>query len=337
MRKRLLSILLTLMLVPMAALARNYSVTFNDTSAEETLAMLHKVTGYDFVYQKELLNGITVKVNGKYNDMSLEQLLNRTVDMQMGLEYRIVDKVVSLSKPSDGEKFFKSVISGIVVDDNNDPLIGATVRLNGTDIVTTTDVDGAFSIIAEGKRPTLEVTYVGMKAASVRLNPDKEKFIMVKMDFDPTLMNEVVVTGYQTLKRENATGAYQTISSADIDRSFTGTVTDRLEGKVPGLVTYNNGDGQKMTIRGLGSFHASTQPLVVVDGLPIEGGIETVNAYDIENITVLKDAAAASIYGARAANGVIVISTKRAHSDKVTIDFNTDITITEKNNYDNYG
>ena len=92
-----------------------------------------------------------------------------------------------------------------------------------------------------------------------------------------------------------------------------------------------------MTIRGLGSFQANTQPLIVVDGLPIEGGIETVNAYDIENITVLKDAAAASIYGARAANGVIVITTKRATSDKVTIDFNTDITLTEKNNYDNYG
>lgn len=329
-------LLVALVLVPLAMFARNYDVSLEDVSPEVAFQTIKKATGYEFVYNKGVLNGLEKKkVTGNFNDMSLEQILNRVVMLQLGLDFEIVDKTIVISK-SAGTKYFKSAISGQVIDENGEPLAGATVSVPGTPSVVATDIDGQFSMLVEGKVPRLEVSYVGMKTVSMKIDPSK-KFFVIEMKFDPTLMNEVVITGYQNLKRENATGAYQTVTSADIDRSFTGSVTDRLEGKVPGLVTYNNGDGQKMTIRGLGSFQAETQPLIVVDGLPIQGGIETVNPYDIQNITVLKDAAAASIYGARAANGVVVITTKRATSDKVTIDFNADITVTEKNNYDNYG
>lgn len=336
MKHRLIVLMIAVLLAPMALLARNYDVSFNGDTPEAALQAIRKATGYEFVYNKSVLSGINkVAIGGTYNNMSLEQILNRVVTLQMGLDYEIVDKTIVLSQPKE-DRWYKTTVTGQVLDENEEPLPGATVSVPGTRVAVATDIDGQFSILLEGKSPRIEVSYVGMKAKTVKINP-KSPFVVVKMESDPTLMNEVVVTGYQNLKRENATGAYQTISQSDIDRSFTGTVTDRLEGKVPGLVTYNNGDGQKMTIRGLGSFQANTQPLIVVDGLPIEGGIETVNAYDIENITVLKDAAASSIYGARAANGVIVITTKRATSDKVSIDFNTDITLTEKNNYDNYG
>ena len=124
------------------------------------------------------------------------------------------------------------------------------------------------------------------------------------------------------------------------DERYTGDIVSNLEGKVPGLVSYKNGingDGEaSLAIRGIGSFQAKTNPLVVVDGLPIEGSIESINPYDIENITILKDAAAASIYGARASNGVIVITTKKAQKQKVDIDFNADLCISEKYNYDNF-
>ena len=154
---------------------------------------------------------------------------------------------------------------------------------------------------------------------------------------DITWIDEVFVTGYQKLKRENATGSYQTISAKEMDKRYTGDVISNLEGKVPGLVLYDNGmsdskEGQ-LVIRGAGSFNAKTSPLIVVDGLPIEGGLESVNPYDIQNITVLKDAAAASIYGARASNGVIVITTKRATEDKLQVDFNADLNVSEKNDY----
>ena len=97
---------------------------------------------------------------------------------------------------------------------------------------------------------------------------------------------------------------------------------------------FNEGGESALTIRGVGSFNATTTPLIVVDGLPVEGGLNSVNPYNIENITVLKDAAAASIYGARASNGVIVITTKRAKSDKLEVSFSADLTISEKNDYD---
>lgn len=146
------------------------------------------------------------------------------------------------------------------------------------------------------------------------------------------MMDEVVVTGYQTIKRESATGSYQTISAEDINKRFTGDIASNLEGKVPGLVGAEKGE-DKIVIRGLGSFQAQNSPLIVVDGLPIEGGLETVNPYDIENITVLKDAAASAIYGARASAGVIVITTKTAKKERLTIDFNADLTISEKTDY----
>nr|MDE7074859.1 SusC/RagA family TonB-linked outer membrane protein [Odoribacter sp.] len=125
----------------------------------------------------------------------------------------------------------------------------------------------------------------------------------------------------------------------DMDSRYTTDIVSSLEGKIPGLVSYNNGlkSGEDaLTIRGVGSFQAKTSPLIVVDGLPIEGSLETVNRYDIENITVLKDASAASIYGARASNGVIVITTNRAHQEKLSIDVSADLTVSEKQRYDNY-
>lgn len=161
--------------------------------------------------------------------------------------------------------------------------------------------------------------------------------VMYGVEDDDNMLEEVFVTGYQSVKRENATGAYQRISSKALSKRYTGDVLTNLEGRVPGLVQYNNGmnDGGEsaLTIRGAGSFNAKTNPLVVVDGLPIEGGLESVNPYNVESINVLKDAAAASIYGARASNGVIVITTKRGQSDKLQIDFNADLSISEKNDY----
>ncbi len=194
--------------------------------------------------------------------------------------------------------------------------------------------------MVEGKDPSVSFSYIGMKDKVVKACNIKGINVNITLQTNEIMMNDILVTGYQNIKRKNATGSYQTITAKDMDERYTGDIVSNLEGKVPGLVSYkngSNGDGEStLSIRGIGSFQAKTNPLVVVDGLPIEGSIETVNPYDIENITVLKDAAAASIYGARASNGVIVITTKKAQKEKVDIDFNADLCISEKNNYDNY-
>lgn len=222
-------------------------------------------------------------------------------------------------------------IIGTVRDNDGEPLVGATIMIEGTNQGVMTDIDGNFSILSNKKNPVLLITYVGMKPIKIEV-PKDYHVLEVTMNPQTNLMEEVVVTGYQNIKRESATGSYQTITSDDINKRFTGDLASNLEGKVPGLVGAEKGE-HEMVIRGLGSFSAQNSPLIVVDGLPIEGGLETVNPYDIENITVLKDAAASAIYGARASSGVIVITTKTAKKERLTVDFNADITISEKVNY----
>ena len=230
-------------------------------------------------------------------------------------------------------------IVGTILDENSEPLPGATVRVQGTQIGTVTDIEGNFSIQTNSQTSTLIISYIGMKTQTLHL-PKETKYVRIRMEPDVTLMDEVIVTGYQNIKRENATGSYQLIGGKEMDSRYTGDIASNLEGRVPGLVAvtpdpYATGE-DALNIRGIGTFEARTSPLIVVDGLPIEGGLNTVNPYDIDNITVLKDAAASAIYGARASNGVIVITTKRAKEDRMSIDFNADLVISERQNYDNY-
>lgn len=315
--------------------AKTFNLNFKDTPIEQVISRLRKESGYDFVYQKDILSG-NPAISGKYTGMTLEQILNRVFVEELNISYDIVDKTVILSKAAKELPYYKHQITGTVVDEKGEPLIGATVFVENTKLGTSTDIEGMFVLLVEGNRPKLRATYVGMKPKTVQLKPG-ERSVIITMEEDAQLMNEMIVTGYSNFKRENATGAYQSITAADLDQRYAGSITENLEGKIPGLVTYDNGNGKQMSIRGTGSFEASNNPLVVVDGLPIEGSIESVNPYEIENITVLKDAAAAAIYGARASNGVIVITTKRAKSGKTQVDFNVDITPYEKNDYSYLG
>ena len=328
-------LILVVMLVASPVMAaKNLTVRFVNTPIDKVLAEIKKQSGYEFVYQKNLIpSGLDVTLNLK--DVGIEQVLNRIFD-DIDIKYEIIDKTIVLSKAPEDAPYFKREVTGVVSDEAGEPLVGVTVFVDGTTTGASTDLDGQFAIIMEKGKNTLKFSYVGMKTKTVKVSP-KEKIVMVTMEEEPQMMSEVVVTGYQNLKRENATGSYQTISASDMARRYTGDITSNLEGQVPGLVAYDNGNGKEISIRGTGSFQANTSPLVVVDGLPIEGGIETVNPYEIENITILKDAAAAAIYGARASNGVIVITTKRAREEKLQVEFNADITISEKNDYNYMG
>ena len=231
----------------------------------------------------------------------------------------------------------QNTLTGEIFDEEGEPVIGAVVKIEGTPNAVTTNLDGKFAItMPDNRSHVLEVRYVGMKPQRVEID-NKTKYIRLVMKPDVTTMSEVVVTGYQNIKRENATGAYQTIKADDLDKRYTGDLTSNLEGRVPGVVyDPNKSEEDALMIRGQGTFNAKTAPLIVLDGLPIEGGLNSVNTYDIENITILKDASAAAIYGARASNGVIVITTKRAKEQKFTLDFNADVVISEKQNYNNF-
>lgn len=331
--KPFLTFLAALVLFPASMMAKNLTVTFSDTPIEQAMAEIKKQSGYEFVYKKNLIDK-NERVTLKLRDVSIEQVLNRIFNDDSGIKYELIDKTIILSKAPDNSPYFKRNVTGFVTDTKGEPLVGVTVFVDGTTTGASTDLDGQFSIIMEKGKDKLRFSYIGMKTKTVTVKPN-EKMVMVTLVDEPTLMKEIVVTGYQQIKRESATGSFQNISAADMAERYTGDITSNLEGKVPGLVTYDNGsgNGKEMIIRGAGSFQANTSPLVVVDGLPIEGGIESVNPYEIDNITILKDAAAAAIYGARASNGVIVITTKRAREDKLKVEFNADVTVSGKNDY----
>lgn len=326
--------------LPAEVNAQKFSVSYKNTNIEKVIQDLRKKTGYEFVYQKQIIENVG-NVTAKYKNITLEQLLNRIFVEEAELDYEIVGKTIVLNKrKKKSQQYFKKVVTGMVTDAEGETLPGATVRVIGTELGTVTDIDGQFSIIVEGKQPVISVSYVGMKEKRVAVNSAKGNMLMITLEDDARQIDEVLVTGYQNIKRENATGAFSTITAKEMENRYTGDIISNLEGKIPGLVSYNNGlnDGGEtaLTIRGVGSFNAKTNPLVVVDGLPIEGSIESVNPYEIEKITVLKDASAAAIYGARASNGVIVITTKQAKSGKLSVDFNADLTISEKNDYSNF-
>lgn len=225
------------------------------------------------------------------------------------------------------EKNVANWISGVVSDQNGDPLVGASVWIKNAKRGAITDVDGRYTI---NVKPGDEIvfSFIGMDSRQITYRKGTT-FDVELSESEGNTLNEVIVTGYQDIKKEKMTGAVSTIKADKLDERYTTNLMDNLEGRVAGLSTY----GGKMTIRGTSSLYAETSPLLVVDGLPIEGRIEDLNPYDIESINVLKDAAASAIYGARASNGIIVITTKNAKREgKLEIDFSTNLTIKEKRN-----
>lgn len=203
-------------------------------------------------------------------------------------------------------------VSGRVLDEQGKPLAGANIVIPDSKISASTNHQGYFSIeVPPAYRVQIQVSYVGMQTQTLALKQDMGDIILNKK---AETLNEVMVsTGYQTLPKERSSGAFDIISAKKIENKIQTNVLERLEGIAPGLMLMNGKDKGKdaLTIRGVSSLYGTTRPLIVVDNFPIEGDISSINPNDVASISVLKDAAAASIWGARAANGVIVITTKR--------------------------
>ena len=210
-------------------------------------------------------------------------------------------------------------IRGMVVNEQNEPLVGVAILLSGTTQGTTTDVDGQFRLVINKSTNanTIEVSYVGMKSKTVSIASYNQPLKIVLLE-DAKLLEDVVVTGYQTVSKERATGAFGTISSAKLENKLSADLKNVLEGQMAGVVL--DKDGQ-ISIRGISTLNAENQPLVVVDGYPTECSLSDLNPDNIENVTVLKDGVAASIYGSRSANGVIVVTTKTGKKGKPTISY----------------
>lgn len=215
----------------------------------------------------------------------------------------------------------KNTFKGVVLDDQGEPVIGATIQVKGSKGTgTITDLDGNFTIDADANQ-TLVITYIGYKNAEVK--PSANMHITLKQD-DKTL-DEVVVVGYGVQKKSVVTAAIAKVSTEDLAGKSPVRVDNALKGLAAGVnVTSSSGQpgsSPKVRIRGTGTINNS-DPLYIVDGMPIEGGLDYLNPSDIESIEVLKDAASGAIYGARAANGVVLVTTKKGKIGKAQINYN---------------
>lgn len=214
-------------------------------------------------------------------------------------------------------------ITGIVTDINNEPLPGVSVIIRGTTRGTATDIDGKYSINVK-KGDVLEFSFIGMIKQSVKV--DNQTTINIQLVPEAVDLNEIVVIGYGISKKSDLTGAVASIKPEDITNSKIGTVTSALQGLAAGVQVSTGsvkpGGDATVVIRGVGSLRAGSEPLYIVDGIPVQGGLQDLSPIDIESIEVLKDASSASIYGSRGSNGVILVTTKKGSPGKTRITLN---------------
>ncbi len=231
----------------------------------------------------------------------------------------------------------QKIVHGEVKGENNNILIGASVRELNSSIIVVTDSNGLFKINLPKGHIVLQISYQGYQTYSISLDEEKSYNLTLNLTLDNKTLNEILITtGYQVLNKEKVTGSVFNLDNSSLDRRVSTDILSKIENQVPGLI-FNKGKSAKGTqdisIRGQSTLFSNTKPLIVLDNFPFEGNIEDINPNDIESITILKDAAAASIWGARAGNGVIVINSKRGNrSKKTNISFNSNLTIGQKPN-----
>lgn len=216
-----------------------------------------------------------------------------------------------------------NTVTGTVMDENQEPLIGVTVQLQGSGTGTVTDLDGNYRLSGIPSNGVLEVSYVGMHSQTI--NVDGRTTINIVMQQDTELLEEVVIVAYGTQKARSVTGAMSRISTEELKDMPVSNITQKMQGKFAGVQILNtNGEPNgnlSIRIRGQASINAGNNPLVVIDGFPSSSGLETLSPDEIETISILKDAASTTLYGSRAANGVILVTTKKGKQGRTNITF----------------
>ena len=215
----------------------------------------------------------------------------------------------------------QKTVTGKITDANDkQPVVGATVTVKGTNVATQTDVSGNFSVAVPAGRNTLLISSVGF--ASQELNVTNLNSVSLALQTTTSSLNEVVVTGYTSQVKKDITGSVAVVNTGDLKSIPAATAESQLQGRASGVTVTTSGrpgDGASVRIRGLGSF-TSNEPLYIIDGVP--GNLNGLNPNDIESMQVLKDAAAASVYGARASSGVVIITTKKGRQGSAKVSYN---------------
>ncbi len=336
---RLLTIGALLALPSLSMAQKPVSVTFRGESLADAIKVIGNMSETKISYSLDDARDYTVTAT--LSHANVEQALRKVLagkpfNIKKNGEFYIISKTtVSNSKRQEERS-----ISGHITDEHGDPLYGVSIMVEGTSNGTITNIQGIYSLKLNTQAKALIVSYVGMKSRKINLG--KSSTYDIVLQEDRNLLSDVVVTGYQTLSKERATGAFGLMKEKEIEKRHVSNISNVLDGMVAGMQGSSDGRGGKQyTIRGIGTMYGNGKPLVVVDGFPVTdiandtssdlNAFQKINPNDVESITVLKDAAAASIWGARSANGVIVITTKKGKkNEKLNVDVSMQTAISQK-------
>lgn len=320
--------------------AQKITLVYEQVELHKILEEVKRLTSYDFIYKPEDIDG-GKKVSLDIREENLEPALKKIFD-PMGISMRIESQVIMLQKGQQ-EEISKRVLKGKVLDEDKNPLPGVNVFITGTTIGALTDMNGEFQIGVPGNVTSITFSFIGMKSVEYSLKEvDWSKPVKIIMKNEVATLDEVVVTGMERVERQKMTGSVATVTAKDLRHQGITSIDQILEGMVAGLnstsVSGAPGTRAQITIRGENNLSGRTEPLWIVDGLPLlsgvpqdntgdyvgtvmQDGVGNIMPEDIESITILKDASATAIYGARAANGVIVIETKKGFRSKLQFNY----------------
>ena len=309
------------------------SLELKEAPLGEALKQFSNVSGYKVNFPSEDVGAyrVSVSIHQLAPLAALQKILEgKPFEYEVKQHFITVHKV----KPASTTRKVRN-IEGQVVDEKGDPLPGANIRGIDSPFGAISDIKGNFTCKVMEETHTLEVSFVGMQTEKVSIKG--RTHVNVVMHEDKQQLGDVVVTGYQRISRERSTASFGFIDSEQLTRQMHSDLASSLEGQIAGLrmnINPNNGDMSPI-LRGVGTFspNVGTMPLIVVDDMPTDLTLSEINPYNVESITVLKDAAAASIYGALAANGIIVVVTKQAKEEGAHVNINADWFITSKPNF----
>jgi TonB-linked SusC/RagA family outer membrane protein len=306
-----------IMQIHAAAYSQNvYNFSVNNVSVKQMFKQIEKSSKYTVFYRLDQVD-VDKKINVEAQDAPIETVMKLVLQKQP-LTFQVVDDIIII-KPADDKPIVTLTVTGVVKDIGGQPLPGVSVKLRGSNLGTVTNVDGKYTLTMPDGNGTLEFGFLGFTTQVVTVNG--KNIINVTLLEEAKGLNEVVVVGYASQKKKDLIGAVSVVDVQALNKQASGSINSQLQGQASGVTVIGSGQPgaePQVRIRGFNSF-GNNNPLYVVDGIPTQD-ISTINPNDIESFQILKDASSASIYGARASNGVIIITTKKGKG-KVAIQY----------------
>lgn len=319
--------LMTILCVQVSANAFSQRINISQKNVPlvRVLKEIKRQTGYFFLYDTDLVQQKSKPVTIDLKNAELSEVLTQTLKSQP-FGWEIKDNTILIFPKSSNNENLKAIdVTGKVVDENGNPMPGASVRVKGQSASTVSDSNGNFTIRNVDENAVLVISYIGYTDKEIAA---KSQMGAVKLSPSAGTLSDVVVTGYTNYTKAQSAAASSLVSADKINQVPGLTLDQILQGRVPGMSVISTsgqpGQSASVVIRGIGTVNGVRGPLMILDGVPVEPGyFQTINPEDIESATVLKDASATALYGSRGANGVIVYTTKKGKAGRVAVNYNS--------------